>query len=192
MDLGIIFGSFGTDAYSVLKTEKGIAKKLVQNYDISMSGVLVGAVLYGNDAGISWRFGDAANLTSTLGKIDQLRRQSDGSNILKALEVAESDLLSENMGARRNIPKALIIFANSAGGKQKEVELLSQKLKDKGINMIVIYIGSDDPSNSLSGIASDPSKLIPLQALVKDEDKALPILVSKSLPGMFFLSGSVF
>ena len=165
--------------------QKGIAKKIAERYDISVSGALVGAILYGNDANLQWRIGQVADMVSLDEKIDQLKAAEDGNNILKALEIARDELFSFSNGARRSVPKTLILFASEAKGNDKRIDDVAKQLKDNGVKVIVLALGSNVTKQELSGIASDPSQLIALRDPKAQLQDAIPTIASKTPPGIF-------
>lgn len=188
IDLGFIFGADGSDPHSILETEKKFAKKLVGKYHISPSAALTGGVLYGKDANILWRFTDARDLPSTMTAIDKIKRRSDGNNVLKALQAARDDLFSIKNGARRNVPKTVVVFATETECKNVRVEDTAQQLKDIGIDVMVVAIGPDAQVKHLSGIASTPSKLVIVEDPIKDFDAALEKVALQSKPGIMLMN----
>ena len=186
MDLGLVFGSQGGDPQATLNIQKDIARKIVEKYAISTSGALVGAILYGSDANIAWKIGQAADILSVNENIDEIKATKVGKNVRKALQVARDELFSLANGARRNIPKTLILFASETEGKDSTIDGVAKQLKDNGVNVIVLALGSNVKKQDLSGIASDPSKLITLKDPTKELSDVIPRIDSKSLPGINF------
>ena len=186
VDFGIIFGPYGDQTGSISDAEKVIAKKIVQKYDISKTAALVGAIVYGNDATLAWKLGDATNLKSTLSKIDLLTRPRYGNNILASLQLARDTLFSTVNGARRDVPKTLILFTSKTDGTDKRLEATANSLKERGINVIVIATGSDINTKDLAGIASDQTKLIVTRDLTNTAENASQIAASNSIPGDLF------
>ena len=190
MDLGLVFGSQGVDPQAALNMQKDIAKKIAEKYDISPFGPLLGAILYGSDANIAWKIGQAADSLSVNKKIDELKAIKAGNNVQKALKVARDELFSLANGARRSVPKTLILFTSETEGKDSAIDAVAKQLKDNGVNVIVLAIGSNVKKQDLSGIASDPSKLIAMKDPVKELSDVMPLIDSKSLPGINLKSES--
>ena len=184
MDLGIIFESSSSIAQSTLGMQKNIAKKILEKYNVSPAGVLAGAILYGADAKVEWKIGQATNLFSLNEKIDKLMVSKGGSNLAKALQLARNELLPVSKGARRNVPKTLLVFVTEAVGRVKSLENVSNGLKSDGVNVIVLIIGSKVNKQDLAGIASDPSKIIALKDPIKGLSDVVPAVALKSVPGI--------
>ena len=179
-----MFGPYGDRPGSISDAEKEFAKKIVEQYDISRTAALFGAVVYGNNANIAWKLGDATNLKSTISRIDLLKRPRDGNDILGSLLVARDKLFSKANGGRVNVPKTLFLFVRKTDGKDTRVEDAARDLKEKGIGIVVIASGREVSKKDLAGIASDPSKLIVSNDLSNTVENVSLIAGSKSLPGI--------
>ena len=171
------------NAPSKFATEKELAKKMIERYDVSNSAALVGAISYDDDARVEWRFGDAIDAKSTLDKIDRLRRLRDGNNVLKALEIALDDLFSPKNGARRDVPKALILFVDKTDARDQRLEDTAKQLKDKGVKVIVITMGPEVEKKDVAGIASSPKDVISPSDPSKSMDDVASKAFAQSLPG---------
>ena len=125
-------------------------------------------------------------MKSTLSKIDLLARPRYGNNILASLEVARDALFSTVNGARRDVPKTLILFISKTDGADRRLEATANTMKERGINVIVIATGSDINTKDLAGIASDQTKLIVPSDLTNAVENASLTAASKSLPGSVF------
>ena len=183
LDLGIIFGSNGKNAPSTFTAEKELSKKMIEKYDISKSATIVGGISYDNDARVEWRLGDVIDTKSTVNRIDRLRRYRNGNNILKALEIARDDLFSVRNGARRDVPKTLIVFIDKTEARDQTLESTAKQLKDKGVKVIVIAIGPEVDKKDVAGIASTPKDLIKPLDLSKSMEDVMSQAVAQSKPG---------
>ena len=183
IDLGIVFGSSGKNAPVTFAAEKELAKKMIEKYDISSSATLIGAISYDNDARVEWRFGDVIDAKSTVDRINRLRRSRNGNNVLKALEIARDDLFSIMNGARKDVPKTLIVFIDKTGMRDQRLEDTAKQLKDKGVKVIVIAIGPEVDKTDVAGIASSPKDVISLPDPSKPTGDVISKAVAQSLPG---------
>ena len=156
---------------------------MVEKYYISSSATLIGAISYDNDARVEWRFGDAIDANSTVYKIDRLQRSRNGNNVLKALEIARDDLLSKGNGARRDVPKTLIVFVDKTEARDQRLEDTAKLLKDKGVKVIMIAIGPEVNKKDVAGITSSPMDVISSPDPSKSTDNVVSEAVSQSMPG---------
>ena len=189
LDLGFVFGANGKNADATFTREKELAKKMIEKFDISKTSTLVGAVIYDTNARLAWRFGDAIDARETVYRIDGLRRLRNGNSILKALEIARDDLFSMKNGARRGVPKTLIVFIDKTETRDQRLEDTAKQLKDKGVKVIVIAIGPEVDKKDVAGIASSPKDLIKPSDLSKSVEVVILQAVQQSKPGKLTLLG---
>ena len=156
---------------------------MIEKYDISNSATLIGAISYDNDARVEWRFGDVIDAKSTVDRIDRLQRSRNGNNVLKALEIARDDLFSLKNGARKDVPKTLIVFIDKPEMRNQELHDTAKQLKDKGVKVIVIAIGPEMNKKDVAGIASSPKDVISLPDPSESADDVISKAIAQSLPG---------
>ena len=157
---------------------------MVEKYTISSSAALVGSILYDDSARLVWKFGDATNLDSTVYMIEQLRRRRRGSNLKKALEVARDELFGLENGARRNVPKTLVLFVD----KNPEGELLpivAKELKNSGVRIVVVAVGTQVDPVLVEGLASGDKDVVTTPDLSKTINETLKTVLLRSKPGKF-------
>ena len=182
LDLGFVFGTNGVKAVENFNTEKDLAKKIVEKYDVSKSATLVGAITYDDDAVLAWKIGDATEKRTTLDRINQLQRRGNGKNVLKALQIARSRLFSSENGARRNAPKTLVVFVDKVV-ESRQLDIVSKELEDNNINVIVITIGKEVLKTDVSGIARQPSNVINADDFDDKKGELASLASAKSVPG---------
>ena len=183
LDLGVVFGSNGKNAQSTFAAEKELAKKIVEKYDISNSATLVSAISYDNDARVEWRFGNVIDAKSTIDRINRLQRSRSGNNVLKALEIARDDLFSIKNGARRDVPKTLIVFIDKTEARDQRLADTAKQLKDKSVKVIVIAIGPEVNKKDVATIASGPKDVISSHDPSKSMKDVISKAIAQSIPG---------
>ena len=188
LDVGFVFGSNGRTADATFTREKELAKKLIDKFDISRTSTLVGAIVYDSNGRLAWRLGDVIDARSTIYSIDQLRRLRNGNNVLKALEIARDDLFSMKNGARKDVPKTLILFIDKTEERDQKLEDTARQLKDKGAKVIVIAMGPEVDKKDVAGIASSPKDLIKALDFSKSMQDVMSQAVEQSKPGKLILN----
>ena len=182
-----MFGVNGKNADAAFAQEKELAKKMIDKFDISRTSTLVGAIVYDAKARLAWRLGDLVDARSTIYNIDQLREPRNGSNVLKALEIARDDLFSIRSGARRGVPKTLVVFIDKTEMRDQRLQDTAKQLKDKGVKVIVIAIGPEVDKKDVAGITSCPKDLIKPGDLSKSVEDVILQAVEQSKPGKLTL-----
>lgn len=161
VDLGVVFGANGKDATTTFAFEKALVKRMLEKYSISNSAALLGAIVYDSDARIAIRFGDAMTLKDAKQAIDRLQRDRPGNSLGKALQVARDKLFSEQYGARRSVPKTLVVFVDKKFDDMpaEKVGRIVKDMVDAGIKIVVVALGSEVDKKQVSAIATDASTL---------------------------------
>ena len=184
IDLGFIFGAVGPDGDRRFSAAKDLAKRMVEKYDISNDAALFGGIVYDDSARLQWKIGDATDLKSTVYRINELTRRRRGSNLQKALEVARDELFTLENGARRNIPKTLVVFFDG-NPADSSLPFIAKELKDSGVKIIVIAIGSGSAFPGMQGIASSDKDFISTPDLARMMNDTLKTALLQSKPGKF-------
>ena len=183
VDLGFIFGADGANADRSFNAAKDLAKRMVEKYDISKDTAVVGGIIYDDSARLVWRFGDTSDVKATVSKIEELARSRSGSNLQKALEIARDDLYNVENGARRNIPKTLVIFVdvNPTGGS---LPIVAKELKQSGVKIVVVATSSEVDPAVAKGIASGKA-LVQTPDLARTLNESFDAVLSHSKHGNF-------
>ena len=187
LDLGFVFGANGLNADTTFAQEKELAKKMIEKFDISMTSTSVGAIVYDSNARLVWRLGDLVDARSTIYNIDRLQRFRNGNNVLKALGIARDDLFSIKNGARRGVPKTLIVFIDKTEVRDQRLQDTAKQLKDKGVKVIVIAIGPEVDKKDVAGVATGTKDLIKPLDLSKSMEDVMSQAVGQSKPGKLTL-----
>ena len=179
-----MFGAPGKEAANELAYQKKFVKSMLDKYDISPKTTQIGAITYGREAVVAMPLGGAANKVSTVYAINGIRIPEDGNNLTRALEVARDQLFTEKLGARRNVPKTLILFTNKKSSNlPSELANIASSLGKRGIKIVVVGIGSEVDKQQLAKLAEDKNTFFFPPSLEKMERNVLPV-VEASKPGI--------
>ena len=188
LDLGIILGTNDQLSGTTFNTEKDIVKSIVEKYEISEDDTLIGAIVYGTDAKTTLRFGKVTDAKSALQEISKLQQGRPGNNVLKALEIARDELFKVKNGARNDAAKTLLAFVDADQGFDPRLERASRELREQGIKVIAIEIGSSDSKGSASLIASSEKDAVEASNLDSLKEVVNKI-VDSAKPGNSFIVG---
>ena len=183
LDLAVLFGGSGLNSDSTFVAQKRFIKSLLGRHKISRDATLLGALNYCEDAKIAMKIGSAINLDMTKKLIDNIMFNKDTCNLTKALEIARNTLFAETNGARRNVPKTLILFIDETMSNLPLTALdAAQRLKDDGIKVVVIALNSKVDPKTLNALADKGALFLP-SSLEEMERQVIPV-VQAVLPGM--------
>ncbi len=153
-----MFGADGSNADATLNAEKELIKKVIEKFDIGPSAILVGSVLYESTPDLVFQLGDYVTRQQLKRGIDGRRRSRRGGDVIKGLEMVRDQLFNERYGARRNVPKTLIVFVDKRLRSESEVKQavrLARDLREKGVKITAIGIGSEVDKKLLTSLTND-------------------------------------
>lgn len=130
------------------------AKAVLLNYNISKDQTNVAAAVYAGNVTISFNFTEHFSYPTVAAAIDEIPFLDETRlNIENALNVANTTIFPKG---RPNAPDVLVIFVSfSLSGN---FAAISQALRDDGVKIIVIGIGSSFNIPQLQEVASTPTE----------------------------------
>ena len=130
------------------------AKAVLLNYNISKDQTNVAAAVYAGNVTISFNFTEHLSYPAVSAGIDQIPFLDETAlNIENALNVANTTIFPKG---RPNVPDVLVAFVSfSLSGN---FAAISQALRDDGVEIIVIGIGSSFNIPQLEEVASTPTE----------------------------------
>ena len=147
MDIAFIIGSSDANSKSVIEKQKKVIKQLLNSYDVFPGKTHVGVIIRSNPSVISLEVGQIKDREKLYKQIDKIEITERG-NLADALAIANNGVFSPVYGARADFRKSLVVFVDGYPYSDKAaLKSFGEKLKNKGINMIVIDVSSDiEPS----------------------------------------------
>ena len=139
--------------YSVFKLTLFLAKTILSSYNISQEQTNVAAVVYARKVIVSFNFTQHYTFSAVSAAIDGISYLNQTSlNISAALETVNNTVFTTG---RENVPRVCVVFVS--GILSGDFIQVSQSLRDQGIIIIVIGLGSGYNVDQLNSIASQPS-----------------------------------
>ena len=185
VDLGVILGANGENAPSTFEREKNFIENMINEYSASQPGMRFGAILYGDDARVLFRFGDELSSQSAIKAIRKVQRKRRGNDVVAALNLASQDLFADKSGARVNATKTVVILMDKASFRDEKLINAAKKLKDIGVKIIVVAIGPEVTEKAISEIPSSLNGLIRIRDFSKESSKALRLIEPQIPQGMY-------
>ena len=140
--------------YSVFKRTLLLAKSILSSYNISKEQTNVAALVYASDVIVSFNLTQHYTFSAVSTAIDGIPYLNQTSlNISSALETVNDTIFTTD---RRNVPRVCVVFVS--GMLSGDFTQISQGLRDEGIIIIVIGVGSGYSVDQLNSIASQPSE----------------------------------
>ena len=158
------------------------AKAMLDSYDISNTATLAGAITYGKAATLALPLGESRDRDSVKRKFDSLANPGSGNNMGAALQMARSSLFSQDNGAREGVPRSLVVFVSEKfSGNPAELGSEARALKEAGVKIIAVGLGSEINKDDVASLASDNDAVF-FPPSLEEMDFYLYPIVQASLP----------
>ena len=182
IDLAFILGATGKNAANDFRLGKQAVVERLKKLDVSRDKARVGLILYGKRGSIVMRLDSSVRTgESALSIVGQVRAPGEeGFALGEALNLARNYVFTEQYGARRNVPKAAVVFVNR--DIDEASRLAADGLRQDGVKIIAVSLGTEDSRDSLKKITSGDGDITRIAK--QDEVGALAeIKVGGLLPG---------
>ncbi len=128
-------------------------------------------MLYESAPTLFFKLGDYVTKQQLQQAIGGIRRLRVGSDIIKGLRMVRDELFNEGNGARRNVPKTLIVFVDkklSSDNEVKQVAKLVRDLREKEVKIIGIGIGKEVDKRLVTSLTTDSTFFPPTLESIDD------------------------
>ena len=154
-DIGFILDSSGSlkDDY---QNEKDFLKSLAATFGVSKDGSRAGIVTFSYYAKLSIKLSDHTDIFAFNDAVDVIPLMGSTTRIDKALRLTQNELFTLENGARPGIPKILILLTDGSQTQDAGAEDpgdISNELRNSGITLIVVGIGSGTNATELAHMA---------------------------------------
>jgi len=155
MDLGfLIGGSSSVEGQGRGNFQKVInfVKQMVNEFEISQHDTHVGVVLFDHRANVVFGFHNYTDKYYIMRHISAIEYRGGGTRTASALSVVQNGLYKTS--SRNGIPKILIVLTD--GKSRDNVKDPAQRLRDLGVTIYAVGIGSKINEDELKEMATDP------------------------------------
>ena len=155
VNLGFVIdgsGSIESAGQGNYQKVKDFVKSVVQGFAVSLEGTHVGVVLYSAKAEVVFGFEKHYDKPSVLAAIDSMHYPGAQRYTAMALDLARTELFEK--GSRPGVPHMLLVLTD--GQSQDSVTEPAQKLRDLGVTVFSVGIGTKYVKQELNNMATDP------------------------------------
>ena len=166
---GLIDVGFLLDSSASMKdnfvTEKSFLKRLARALEISKDGTHLSVISFSSEAKLEIKLSDYQDINTFESAVDAIPLMKMQIRIDKALRLAQKEMFAQINGGRESIPKILILIT---GGKQdspkygervEKPESVALEMREKGVSIITIGVGSNSDKLELSSITGNIDKV---------------------------------
>ena len=168
VDLGFALSASASDANKNFAKMKSVINSIIDQYSISR--LKYGVVVYGDDAKTVTDFQRVFPKEEDLKQyLSSVTPATGGSSLDKGL--AQGEQLFVSGRARPNARKVLVVFTDKKStGSEQMAQAEAKKLRDQGIKVIAIALGSESDVAELKDVATDGRHVIRAKK-TEDSDK---------------------
>ncbi|KAK3587077.1 hypothetical protein CHS0354_014950 [Potamilus streckersoni] len=127
-------------------------KEFVKSVYIGPTFVQVSVITFSFHARVEFNLTKYLENQTLLDAIDQIQYNPGSTNTGSALRAAREEVLPDN---RTNVKKRIIILTDGMSSDKREMKIQAQLLKDAGVHIVAIGIGSEVLHEELLEMASD-------------------------------------
>ena len=182
VDLGFVLGADGPNAEKDFALGKEVIKAVLKRLLVSKDMARVGLIVYGKRADIVLRLDQISNTDTALKLVDRMRTPEKGFALSNAITMARNNLFNSAAGARQEVPKTMMIFVNR--DIDRSSKLAAEALKQDGVKIVALWIGSKDATDSLESITTNDQDILRI-------DDAYSIKRVAVRPASFLLPGKL-
>ena len=156
---------------------------MLKKYQINKKFTHVSSVYLKKDAQTIFPFSRGQNTAAIEYALQAFFGVTTVTPVGTGINIALSKLFSADGGARRNIPKTILLFVT----KDTDVAAFKTKIKTlkmSGINLVIVAVGGDVDMTILSPLVDTKDKLFVLDD--RGESNVPELVVIETLPGMLF------
>ena len=185
LDLGFVIGASGYKAFETLQKQKRIIKHMLTSYDVAPGKTQVGFVQKGKVPTIAMKLGEFKNLEQITAAVDMLG-VNDAGRLRDALIVANDRMFLSSYGGRPGFKRSLVLFVNEKLDEDiNALEDVGKKLKDNGVNVIVVGLDEETDVEKLSAL-SPLNHVFFFPPLLDELDMLLYPVIKSTYPGNMF------
>ncbi|XP_052822702.1 neurogenic locus notch homolog protein 1 [Octopus bimaculoides] len=157
-DIVFVLDESGSITRPNFKTMKTFVNNLISVFPISRKQVRVGVVTFSTQIKNEFNLNRYFTHRQLYHAIDRIQYNSGMTNTHLALDYLKKHAFQSEDGSRKHIPQIAIVITDGRSSRPKQTQRTAQILKDSGIHIYAIGIGSQVPRSELVTIASHPSK----------------------------------
>ena len=163
MDVAFLVDSSGSISFRNFRKVKNFVVELASKFDISPGGSRAAVVVYSTRATTRIRFTDHSTYGSFANAVQRLRHERGYTRIDLALQRAYLDVFGPRGKSRFLVPKIAFVLTDgeqTRNGNELSLEVVSDRLKKKGVRIISIGIGKRVDKSQLTVIASSEKDVV--------------------------------
>ncbi|KAK2561274.1 Collagen alpha-6(VI) chain [Acropora cervicornis] len=185
VDMAFVIDSSGSVGRKNWERMKRFVKVFVSKFDVGSSTAHVAAIAYSSYPEIILQFRNYQGTDEVNRRLDRMRWQRGYTYTDKALGLADSQLFQTSTGMRQGVGKLAVVITDgrqTKTGPYTKLSVASQGIKNKGVIVYAVGVGSGVYKAELEEIASTPDKVF-ISSTFEDLQKISSELTSRMCEG---------
>ena len=142
------------------KELKKFVKKTIDSYDVSPQGTHIAVVEFSDQATVKIPLTESFEPEVIKDLVDKISPSNgDKRNVDLALDVAKTEVLSPQGGARPDVPRAVVLVTAGKSTGRIAAEDAAEPLKKDGVKIYVVAIGDSVDPDELINVAGNESDI---------------------------------
>lgn len=143
-DVVFVVDSSGSIGRRNFKRELQFVKQVASTFKMGPKQSQIAVISYSDDAKVDIRFGEYSNVNDFNAAVDLVKHQRQRTRIDKALHLANTQVFTQDGGARSGIAKVMVILTD---GKQtvtsdsKTLDVAVRPLQEKNVTVFAVGVG---------------------------------------------------
>ncbi|XP_060600216.1 uncharacterized protein LOC132753729 isoform X4 [Ruditapes philippinarum] len=177
-DIVFLLDSSGSVGSSNFQKVKSFVHDLMNSFNIGPTSVQVGVDTFQSSVKSEFNMNTYHDRQSIQDAINKIPYHSGGTNTAKAITFMNTDSFSAAHGDRPNVPNVAIVVTDGKSSSATATAAEAKKLRDAGVTVLAIGVGSGVSKAELNAIATDPDSTHVFAADNFDALKSLKALLS--------------
>ncbi|KAL8619706.1 hypothetical protein ACOMHN_025792 [Nucella lapillus] len=160
VDLAFLLDASASEGNSNFRTQLDFVKNFVSYMDVGPHAMQIGLVTFDTNVHRQFflnQYDDSASVISALGHVPYT---SGTTYTQRALAYMRTSFFTPNNGARAGVPKVLVLLTDGQSTSPSQTEQEGAMLKQTGVHVIAVGIGSSLGMRELNAIASNKESVL--------------------------------
>ena len=160
LDIGFVMDVSGSITKDGWEKEKMVAKQIAGLTTFGIDGTQAGVVTFETNAKIGIKLSDHVTKSSFESSLDRLHYSGGGTDILKGLDTALTQIFNPSNGMRADSKRVTVLITDGQDGSTaSQYEAMAKRFEQRGIRLKVIGVGNVN-EKQLKLLVKDDSDLV--------------------------------
>jgi len=157
LEIAFVLDESGSVSSTDFDRSKNFSANVIAGFNVSAEGVRVSVISFSASVRTHMQFLDVNTTAAVQDVIRGIVQNSGGTNTHEALDTLRTSIFTESAGSRKNAAKIAIIQTDGKSSENEKTITAAARLKEEGVIVFAIGIGSGIDEQELHAMASEPT-----------------------------------